>query len=249
VADAEIHYKLDLIVRLVDTTTGKKVGQRQVVFKVENQIVPFLRRDEGVFVLLNHGRNNMVLEVSVVGYLSAKIEVNYEELSETFPEVEAPLIPEVSTSGFVDMLTLEGHCQGLTSIEAVSLKKSFGVVDSYQERKQSLRLYYTKPLEESSYAVIHEQQMEFEEFRIKKRLDNLSVKLVNPLETPCRPEEKIARIVRGRVDSQGRYLLRVLDEGGGTEYLVRYVIDGKASFKRISTESLNPLLDIAEERS
>ena len=50
-ADAQISYKLDLIVRLVDTTTGRMVSQRQVIFKSDGQIVPFLRRDEGVYVL------------------------------------------------------------------------------------------------------------------------------------------------------------------------------------------------------
>lgn len=248
-ADAEIHYKLDLIVRLVDTTTGRKIEQRQVIFKSEDQILPFLRRDDGLYVLLNRGRNDMDLDISVVGYLPIRLRICYAELSETFPEVEAPMIPEVSTTGFVDMLTLEGHCPGITSIEAVSLKKPYGSVDSYQERKQVLKLYYTKQLEESSYAVIHEQQQEFEEFRIKKRVDKLSVKLAAPLETACRPEEKVARIVHGRVDPKGRYLLRVLEDGGGTEYLVRYVIKGKVSFKKISTESLRPPTETEEERS
>lgn len=246
-ADAEIRYKLDLIVRLVDTTTGRKVEQRQVLFKIEDEVVPLLRRDEGLYVLLNRGRNDMVLEVAATGYLPIKLNVCYEKLSKTFPEVEAPLIPEVNTNGYVDMLTLEGCCPGLTSIEAVSLKKSWGVVDSYQERRQTLRLYYSKPLEENAYAIIHEQQQEFEEFQILKRQDKLSVKLAMPLATACRPEEKIARIVRGKVDANGRYLLRVLEVGGGTEYLVRYVVDGKVTFKRISTESLNPLVEKEEE--
>lgn len=248
-SDAEIHYKLDLIVRLVDTTTGKRVEQRQVIFKAEDQVVPFLRREEGLYVLLNRGRNDMELEVSAVGYLPVKLAIRYEELSETFPEVEAPMIPVVSTNGFVDMLTLEGHCPGLTSIEAVSLRKPYGVVDSYQERKQILKVYYTRPLEESAYAVIHEQQQEFEEFRIKKRVDKLSIKLASPLMAACKPEEKIARIVRGRVDPNGQYLLRVLEDGSGTEYLVRYVVKGKTSFKRISAENLNPLAEPEEERS
>ncbi len=246
-ADAEIHYKLDLIVRLVDTTTGKRVGQKQVIFKSSEQVLPFLQRDEGVYILLNRGRNDMVLEVSAAGYLPVKLEIRYEELSETFPEVEAPMIPEISPKGFIEMLTFEGHLPGLTSIVAVSLKKAYGVVAGYQEKKQVLKLFYSKQLEENSYAVIHEQQQEFEEFRIKKRLDKLSVKLAAPLETACRPETKIARIVRGIVDSEGRYLLRVLEDGGGTEYLVRYVVNGKASFKHVSTESFRLLHETGEE--
>ena len=235
-ADAEIHYKLDLIVRLVDTTTGRRIEQRQVIFQNEEQIIPFLRRDEGLYVLLNRGRGDMDLKIQVTGFLPACVKVRYAELSENFPEIEAAMIPEISTSGFIDMLTLEGHCPGMESIAAVSLKKAYGAVDSY----------YTKPLEEMSYAVIHEQQQEFEEFRIKKRLDKLSVKLAEPLQTACRPEEKIVRIVRGMVDGSGKYLLRMQEDGSGTEYLIRYVVNGKAAFKKISTESLQPLGETEE---
>lgn len=133
-ADAEIHYKLDLIVRLVDTTTGASIRQRQVAFTVEDRVIPFLRRDEGLYVLLNRGRNDVDLTIQVTGFLPAVVKIRYAELSESFPEVEAAMIPEISTSGFIDMLTLEGHCPGMESIAAVSLKKAYGAVDSYQER-------------------------------------------------------------------------------------------------------------------
>lgn len=242
-ADAEIHYQLDLIVRLLDTTTGKRIEQRQVIFKNEDQVLAFLRRDTGLYILLNRGRNDMTLDIQVVGYLPARVNVCYDELPKNFPEVEVAMIPEALTSGFVDMLTLEGICEGLESIEAVSLKNPYGAVDTYQERKQTLKLYYTKPLEEASYAVIHEQDQEFERFRIRKRVDKLSVKLAEPLKTACKPEEKIARIVYGRVDQDGRYLLRIQEDGGGTEYLVRYVVNGKESFKRISLENLCSLFE------
>lgn len=235
-ADAQINYKLDLIVRLVETTSGRMVSQRQVIFKSDGQIVPFLRRDEGVYVLLNHGRQDIVLDVSVLGYLPTSVEVKYEDLSEVFPEIEVPLIPESGTNGFVDMITLEGECLGLTSIEAVSLVKPHGGAAGYQERKQVLKLYNSKPMGESEYAILHGER-EFEIFRIKKRLDKLSLKLVSPLTSGCKPEEKIVRIVKGKVDKNGRYLLRLLNEGNGTEYLVRYVVKGKVSFKKISADS------------
>lgn len=237
-ADAEIHYKLDLVVRLVDTTTGNPIGQRQVTFRKDGQIVPFLLRDEGLYVLLNHGREDMNLMIQAAGFLPVRVRVCYEELSENFPEVEAAMIPESGRSGFIDLLTMKGHCPGLESIAAVSLKEVYGAVGSYQERKQILRLYHTKPLKEMSYAVIHEQQQEFEEFRIRKRLDKLSVKLEKPLVTAGRPEEKVARIVRGMVDENGNYLLRMREGGEGAEYLIRSVINGKASFQKLSAESL-----------
>jgi len=249
VADAEIHYQLDLIVRLVDTTTGKKIEQRQVTFKAENQILAFQSRDEGVYVLLNHGRKDMILEVSVLGYLPLQMEICYDKLSPKFPEVEMALIPEAGRNRFVDYLTLEGNRPGITSIAAVSLKKPHGVVISYQPRRQSLKLYYAKDFQEKSYAVIHEETQEFEEFQIGKRLDKLELKLVSPLETDCKPEEKINRIVHGKVEPDGHYILRVLEEGGGTDYLVRYVVDGQVTFKRFSTENQAPATNADEERS
>ena len=238
-ADAEIHYKLDLIVRLVDTTTGKKVGQKQIIFKSENQMLVFQRRDEGVYVLLNHGREDMTLEICAEGYLPMRKKICYEELSPKFPEVEVPLIPEAGRNRFVDYLTLEGNRPGITSVAAVSLKKPHGVVISYNARRQSLKLYYAKAFEEQTYAVIHEEAQEFEEFQIGKRLDKLELKLVSPLNADCRPEEKINRIVHGKVDPDGHYILRVLDEGCGTDYLVRYEVNGQVSFKRFSTENQN----------
>lgn len=246
-ADAEIHYKLDLIVRLVDTTTGRKVLQRQVIFRSMGQVLPFLYRDDGVYVLLNKGRNDMILEISAEGYLPVKMEICYEELSENFPEVEAPLIPQINPKGFIEMLTFEGMCPGLTSIDAVSLRGIYGTVAGYQEKKQILKFFYGKPLEENSYAVICEQQRKFEEFRIKKRIDRLSVKLAAPLESECRPETKIVRIVRGMVEPDGRYLLRVLEDGGKAEYLVRYVVNGKASFKYVEAGGMNLLQEIGGE--
>ena len=50
----------------------------------------------------------------------------------------------------------------------------------------------------------------------------------------CKPEEQVTRIIRGKTDQEGNYLLRVREDGNGTEYLVRYVVRGNAKYKRIS---------------
>lgn len=245
-ADADIHYKLDLIVHLVDTTTGKAIEQRQVTFQSEEQVVPFLRRDDGLYILLNRGRKDMDLKIQVVGFLPAEVRICYTQLQEQFPKVEVAMIPEISPSGFIDMVTMEGQYTGMESIVAVPLKNPYGVVARYLEKKQILRLYGTKPLKEMAYAVIHEQQQEFEEFQIKKRIDKLNVKLAEPLKTACRPEEMVVRIVRGRVDASGNYLLRLQEDAGGIEYMIRYVVAGKVVFKRITTESFQ-LIGESEE--
>lgn len=248
-ADAEIYYKLNLIVRLVDTTTGKKIKERQVIFKADNQILALKRKDEGVYILLNYAGNDMILDISAIGYLPMQTKICFEELSARLPEVEVPLIPETGRNQFIDYLTLEGKKPGITSVAAVSFRNPHGALISYQPRRQSLKLYYAKTFEEQSYAVIHEETQEFEEFRVEKKLNKLEIKLASPLVAKCEPKEKIGRIVRGKVDPDGHYLLRVLEDGSGTEYLIRYVVDGKESYERFSSGKKETKAGIEEGRS
>ena len=248
-ADAEIHYKLNLILRLVDTTTGRKVKERQVIFKADNRIITFQQKDEGVYILMNHAGEDMTLDISAKGYLPMQTKICFEKLSARLPEVEVPLIPETGRNRFVDYLTLEGKKPGLTSVEAVSPENPHGMLISYQPRRQSLKLYYAKAFEEQSYAVVHEEAQQFEEFRVEKKLNKLEIKLASPLVTKCEPKEKISRIVRGKVEPDGSYLLRILEDGSGAGYLVRYVVDGKESFEWVSSEKRKTETGAEAERS
>ena len=89
-----------------------------------------------------------------------------------------------------------------------------------------------KMLKEKMFAC--SENMEFEEFRIVKKTENgLLLQIKEPLKAECKPEEGIARIVRGMTDVNGRYLLRVRKDGKGTDYLVRYTVNGKIGYERI----------------
>lgn len=248
-ADANIHYQLNLVLRLVDTTTGRRIKERQVVFKSQNKLLKLQRKDDGVYILMNYPGGELNLEISAEGFLPMQIKICLEELSQKLPEVEVPLIPVTDRNQFVDYLTLEGKKPGITSVSAVSIKNQHGALISYQPRRQSLKLYYAKAFEEQCYAVLHEEEQNFEEFTVVKMLDKLEIRLASPLVKECEAKEKIVRIVHGKVDPDGHYLLRVLEEGSRTEYLVRYVVDGKEIFKRFSFGDQETEQDTEEERS
>ena len=89
-------------------------------------------------------------------------------------------------------------------------------------------------MEEQAYAIVYEGQMEFEEFKISKKIDKLSLKLKEPLKRACKPEQVVNRIVRGITEESGKYLLRVREDAEGTEYLVRYVVNGETKYRRIA---------------
>lgn len=233
-AEGKVSFKLDLIVNLRDTTTGLPVTEREVIFHINESVVPFLSREEGIYVLMNYGRTNIDLKITVKGFLAVTIPVRYEELSEQYPFIEVAMIPIVRSYGYNSLGTLSGVMPGITDIAAISLNRTDAMLGAYLAKKNSLRLFETRRLDERSYAVFHEEEMEFEEFCIVKITEKgLLLQLQSALEKPCKPEEGIARIVRGTIDANGRYLLRVRMDGKGTKYLVRYIVDGITKFQQV----------------
>lgn len=232
-ADVTIQYKLDLAVRLIDTTTGNPVTEKQAIFRTGGEILSLLDRG-GAYILINRGRVNMELQVEVRGYLTQSVLVDYEELSKREPLIEIPLIPEMRAYGFNDLVNLEGKMEGIESIEAVQLNNPLAAIGHYVEPKQSLKLFTSKYLGEVYYAIIHNNES-FETFSIAKKVDKLILKLKAPLETKVNPEETVTRVIRGKVDNN-RYLLRIRENGKGSEYLVRYVVKGKPLFVRIDLD-------------
>lgn len=234
-AEGNVRYKLDLIVNLLDTTTGIPISQKEVMFRSDGQIVSMLNREEGTYILLNHGRMDMELEISVKGYHILTVPVRYERLSELFPTIEAPMIPVIMPYGYSDMCSLEGNMPGITDLAAISLSRIDALLGAYNAKKNTLRLFESRELDENDYAVLHKEDMEFEEFRIVKKTEKgMLLQLKEPLLKECKPEEGIARIVRGKTEANGRYLLRVRMDGKGTKYLVRYTVNGVTKFKKFA---------------
>lgn len=238
-ADEQIQYQLDLIVRLTDTTTGLPVNEKQVIFREKGKVISLLPRGDGVYIFLNRGRQDTVLEIDVIGYEPAKAEVCYEHLDGRYPTVTVHLIPRPVKSGYAEILTLEGMLPGIESIDAVDPNSPQALILDYQEKKGVLRLLEGKTLEEETYALIHTGPPEtFEEFGIKKRQDKHILRLTEKLQSGWSPQEKVARIIRGEVRKDGSYLLRVRPAGRSAEFLIRYAAEGTVKFKRMDFYTL-----------
>ena len=229
-ADVTIRYTLDLAVRLIDTTTGNPVDEKQAIFQKDGQILTLLNRD-GAFILINHGRENMKLSVDVKGYLPVTVDVDYEKLSNRQPEIEVALIPRLKSYGSDDVISIEGDMKGIESITAVQLDNPMAAIGNYIEQKQMLKLFSSKYLGEMNYAVLHSSLEDFEEFTIARKADKLLLKLRSPLEQKVVPEETVVRLIRGSVEDD-HYILRIRENGKSAEYLIRYVVNGKPTFIR-----------------
>lgn len=229
----EIRYTLDLLVRLVDTTTGKVITERDVRFWRNGEAAQPAQRGDGNYIFLNTGREDCTLDVRVYDFEEAHVTIRYEELDAFLPAKDVFLIPSENTAKGEKLLTLSGRLPGLEAIEAVRLGRSFCTVKSFDARKRIMNLFKANGpgMEEIRYGLIHAETMTFEAFQVEKVISPTALKLKEPLKEEFRENAPVARIVYGQYAPDGTYLLRVRDDGTGRKYLVRYVISGVEQFR------------------
>ncbi|MCC8162376.1 MAG: hypothetical protein LIO86_04195 [Lachnospiraceae bacterium] len=232
---SEIRHSLDLLVRLIDTTTGLTVEERNVRFWKDDRPVRPIPRGSGNYVFLNCGRADGELRVSVYGYEPYRMTIRYEGLDSRMPTKEAFLIPSESASGGQPVITFSGKLPGITEIQAVSPGHAGCCISGFDERKRIMKLFKTHRLgmDDIFYGLVHPQQQTYEPFEVVKELQDGSVKISRPLAEAFTVNAPVARIVFGSVSEDGSYLLRVRDDAENLVYLVRYVAEGKAAFRTV----------------
>ena len=92
-AASVIRAKLDLLVRLFDTTTGATVDERNVLFMRDGVPVRPESRGAGAYVFINTGREDFLMRISVRGYEDYEVKVCYEEMDERLPVCNVFLMP------------------------------------------------------------------------------------------------------------------------------------------------------------
>ncbi|MCD8196688.1 MAG: hypothetical protein LUE24_05935 [Lachnospiraceae bacterium] len=232
---SEIRHSLDLLVRLIDTTTGLEVEERNVRFWRDDRPVRPIPRGSGNYVFLNCGREDGDLRVSVYGYEPCRVAIRYEELDSRMPTKEAFLIPSENVSGGEPVISFSGKLPGITEIQAVSTGSAGCCISGFDERKRIMKLFKTHRMgmDDIFYGLVHPQRQTYEPFEVVKELQDGSVKISRPLEEPFTVNAPVSRIVFGSVDPDGSYLLRVRDDAESLVYLVRYVAEGKAAFRTV----------------
>ncbi len=227
-----IRCRLDLLVRLIDTTTGAVVEERNVRFLRDKEQIRPIPRGSGNYVFLNSGREDFTLTVNARGYDICRKAVSYESLDRQMPIMEVFLIPSENTTG-QPVLTFSGRLSGMESIQAVSLGASRCCISEFDERRRIMKLFKThrSGMDDIYYGLIHLKEGSFEPFEVVKEITADSVKVKEPLKEPFSVNSPIARIIFGRVTEEGDYVLRVRDDMERLVYMVRYVQEGSEKFK------------------
>ena len=139
-----IHHRLDLVLQLIDTTTGTPVEEQDVRFFTEGRQCWPIPRGGGNFVFINTGRSDSTLTLKVFGYEDAVVNVQYEKLDQVVPLLQVFLIPSEKLAKGERLCSLTGTLQGLEEIEAVSLAQSNICFSEFNERKCLMKLFLAK---------------------------------------------------------------------------------------------------------
>ncbi len=230
-----IRFRLDLLVRLIDTATGGSVEERNVRFFRDGKAVRPIARGGGNYVFLNCGREDFELEVRVYGYDPFRMPVRYEALEDAMPVTEAFLIPSENGSGGHPVLGLSGCLPGIQSIQAVNVNATCCCISEFDERRRIMKLFgvHRSGMDGIYYGLIHPDRQDYEPFAVQKEIGKDSVKIDHPLKEPFAVNAPISRIIFGSVTDRGDYCIRVRDDREHLLHLVRYVVGDETRFQMV----------------
>lgn len=235
-----ICFQLDLLIRLIDTTTGAELEERNVSFYRDGKPIRPIPRGSGNYVFLNCGREDGNLEIRARGYEPCQISVEYEMLDRQLPVKEVFLIPSENMAGIQPIITFSGQLKGLESVQAVNLGSTCCCISEFDERKRIMKLFKThrSGMDDIYYGLIHPDKQTYEPFVVVKEVSESSIKISQPLQEPFSVNSPIARIIFGMTTPKGNYLIRVRDDASRLLYLVRYVVKGSVRFKTVDFHNL-----------
>ena len=239
-----IRFQLDLLVRLIDTTTGESVEERDVRFFRDREAARPIARGSGNYVFLNCGRTDFFLEIRVYGYEPLRMRVRYETLDEKMPVIEAFLIPSENASGNRPVLGFSGNLPGIRSIQAVNVNATCCCIGGFEERKRIMQLLSThgSGMDGIYYGLIHPDRQDYEPFEVQKEISKDAVKIARPLREPFSVNAPISRIIFGSVTPEGDYCIRVRDDRERLLHLVRYEVEEETRFRMVDFRRPEPAL-------
>lgn len=243
---AIIRHRLDLLIRLIDTTSGNIVSDRAVSFITKDgEFRPHVR-DDGVYLLIDYGREDFDFTIKAFGYEDKHISVRYAELDEAQPYIEAHIIPNLYYNASFPCYTLKGVIPGLTAIDAVKLSDRASLIKDFDLRKRLITVFtpHRHSLDRKHYAVVNPDDETYEAINIIKSLSDQVFQCDSTLHKPFSSHFQVCRRVFGSVSERGEYLLRVRNDSSRARWAVRFISGAEEGFVTVDftkPETLSPL--------
>lgn len=230
-----IQYHLDLLIRLIDTTTGSLIAQRNVRLYSNGKLLKPINKGTGTYILYNTGRSDFMMKACVQGYEEQEIGIEYKSLDERQPFLTLYLIPSRSHADALAMNSLEGILAGITKLEAVPLGAEICRYKEFDARKRILTVFnpHNRSLEDVHYAIVNQERLTYEHVMVVRNISINTLKLDRIPEIQNGTDFAVNRIIFGSTGLEGRYLLRVRNDSSQLTYLIRYIVKDCERFKYI----------------
>lgn len=244
---ATISYRLDLAISLVDATTGMVVDERNALFYRNGELLTPEHREEGLYLLLNIGRENFELRAEVFGFRDFQGTVDYSLLNARTPLFTIYLIPDLGTKRGEPVLYYRDQVPGLDAIEAIALFRPRAAANSYNARKKELSVFRidgSKDMPDVHYGLLQGQKNTYTHIVVEKDLSETAVQLAEPLEESFDSNSPIYRIVFGQIEAGGKFILAFRDVAAEIPVIIRYRKEGawyalKTEFHQLESGSLD----------
>lgn len=229
-------HRLDLALRLVDTTTGRNISGRTARILIDGKQFHFGEKSDSLLILQNLEHERFQLNVTPKGYETLELEVDRTKLDKTLPLLEVHMIPSASDpSTEPPLLRLEGTQEGMTSLLAVRESDHAILARDFDPRKRLLTVFnpHHLSLDRIHYALVDPDRHRCEPFRVEKSIHENTIKLDHMLEMPIRNSFPVSPIVFGRTEADGSYRLMVRDDRTEAKWLIRAEVNGAVWYRRI----------------
>ena len=240
---ATIKHRIGLVIRLIDSVSGREISERNVMFEIPDGIGEPIIRGNGVYLFINIIPKDFELEVHVYGYESGRAKIVFQDLDEKMPVQELYLLPLDFPAGGKEVLTLQGNMPGIKAIEAVSLNEVTCSIKSYEKRKHIMVVMnpHNFSLSRIHYGLLNSERTRYTKIQVERELSHTQLQLKGGLEEEWVFNQAIQPIIWGKVSDNGDYMLRVA-ESKSAIYLVRFEVDDEVFFQKVDFNQLEELV-------
>lgn len=230
-----IRHRAGLVVRLIDTSTGREIEQRDISFARNGKPLCPMYRSDGKLVFLDFPQEDCTLEVRARSFYPKEVALKNELLTSQMPLAEIHLVPDQDYAARWPCGTVAGIWPDIEEIDAVRMADAACLAQTYDERRRILNLFnpHHLALDRTYYAVVNPDDCRYEPIEIVERCSDQKFRLSEPLQHPFGNYFPVARRILGAVLPQGHYALRVPEDASDRRWLVRWRSGGRDFYQLV----------------
>lgn len=229
-------HRLDLALRLVDTTTGRNVSGRGVEVTLDGTRTRFGEKPDHILILQHLEKRQFRIKITSPAYETAELEVDLDAMDSKLPLLEVHLVPGSKYPGGMEFWEVAGRLPGIQELSAVRLGENACLIREFDPRRRQAKVFnpHHLAMDRVHYALVDPDRGECEPFRILRMIDDQTLKLDRILEMKFKNYFPITPVVFGKIAPDGSYIMRLRDDAADARWLVRWVAEGEVHFRSVN---------------